>query len=540
MERATLATPCRRTVSRGASQHRDSAVAALVAIIIVVVVPGCGASNPSSGSSSTSATSCSCPGGTCDATGTCILPQTQSNGDSAAPPLTCAPSSKPVASSAAPAQQVQHLGTVTVGQTAHFAVPANTDSVTIVEQVLSAPDSVTIDGSSIPNVAVPLKVVGAAGQTIYDDTSTVSDPVALANLPAFFASDSPATGTLTIPNTSGGLALLSSGSLASGTWSVTVSDYGYECISGQGVPPGFTCTGGSATSTYDVTVVTKSIAGGIPATGHLDVHFYFATTTAPLDTGGNVPLSATSANNGTDADINRMVQSLQQILARAGITVNAPTFTDLPPDVQAMYATGVDVTASGACAPLPQLLKFATTGNALNVFFVSAFNATGLQAGEQIVGVDGTIPGPSTFPGTVASGVAVTTGDLRAGRASCTGGLNLGCGADTTAYVIAHEGGHFLGLYHTTESDGTAFDPLLDTPTCACQVCAPARSRRSCADSTPAPSLGSEYQMSVADCTQSSACGGGDDLMFWVLDTGSQGSLSAQQSQVMRANPLVQ
>jgi hypothetical protein len=35
--------------------------------------------------------------------------------------------------------------------------------------------------------------------------------------------------------------------------------------------------------------------------------------------------------------------------------------------------------------------------------------------------------------------------------------------------------------------------------------------------------------------------GGGDNLMFWLLDSFvSQGKLSAQQDQVMRLNPAVQ
>jgi hypothetical protein len=34
------------------------------------------------------------------------------------------------------------------------------------------------------------------------------------------------------------------------------------------------------------------------------------------------------------------------------------------------------------------------------------------------------------------------------------------------AETLAHESGHFLGLFHTTESSGTLFDPLSDTPEC--------------------------------------------------------------------------
>jgi hypothetical protein len=30
--------------------------------------------------------------------------------------------------------------------------------------------------------------------------------------------------------------------------------------------------------------------------------------------------------------------------------------------------------------------------------------------------------------------------------------------------------------------------------------------------------------MTVAECTAGTRCGGGDNLMFWILDTGSQGT----------------
>ena len=46
------------------------------------------------------------------------------------------------------------------------------------------------------------------------------------------------------------------------------------------------------------------------------------------------------------------------------------------------------------------------------------------------------------------------------------------CGADQVAYIAAHESGHYLGLYHTTEANAGIFDPLGDTPQCglACDL----------------------------------------------------------------------
>jgi hypothetical protein len=48
--------------------------------------------------------------------------------------------------------------------------------------------------------------------------------------------------------------------------------------------------------------------------------------------------------------------------------------------------------------------------------------------------------------------------------ASCVVAERLG-GGRNTGILAAHELGHFLGLRHTTELDGTA-DPIGDTPVC--------------------------------------------------------------------------
>jgi len=484
------------------------------------------------------------PGQVVSPSGTCLV------ADAGTTIATCTAADKPIGTSTASEQQ--HLGTFTVGQTVPFDVPANIASVTIVEQAVSAPDSVTVLDTNfspapfaVDNTAVPLIVKDPSGNTIYDDRVAPADPTAV---PVFFASSSPATGTLTLPNTTKGLTQFSAGvpagsSAGGNPWTVTVSDYAYECT--QPLPPGQSCpTGGSTASTYDVTVITKPNANGaIPTSGKLDVNIYFATTQAPDQQTGvtTKPLSANTAS--TDPDLTRMVQTLGTIMSNAGITVNSVVFKDLPADVQARYATGVDVDQTGACGPLSQLLKFADKGNTMNIFFVSSFQATGLSAGNTVVGIDGTIPGPSTIGGTVASGAAVATHDLRfnSGTAACAGALSINCGADVTAYIVAHETGHFLGLYHVTESEGTFFDPLTGTPPCPCSTCKAATATDKCIDATPAPAAGTEHPMSVAECTvNTTTCGGGDNLMFWILETGSLGTLVDEQARVMRANPLIQ
>ncbi len=456
-------------------------------------------------------------------------------GKSSSSPVACAETVNP----SALATGVQSLGTHVVGDPVTFQVPDGAIGFEIVEQATSAPAVVTVAGfGDIDNTAVPLRVSDPSGHRFFDDASAA--PTDLTAQRLVFLSSSPGTGTLTFPNTSAGLSLVASSGLPPGAWSLVVSDYAYECA----LDPALGCAdSGSRSSAYDVTVVTKSASGAIPATGTIDVEFYFATT----DGAGGTPLTAATANAGTDRDLARMVSTFTAIESAAGVTVSRVHFNDLPADVVAAYAAGVNADESGPCADVPQLLRNARPGNALNIFLVSRFESSSAQAGTTIVGVDGTIPGPSSFGGTVASGAVVQVSDLRHNRALCTGAPRFpgaaddGCGADDVAYFVAHEAGHFLGLYHTAEADGLWFDPLSGTPECPCSACAHLAAGEVCDASPPAGKT--SHAMTRAECAPPTArpgCGGGDNLMFWLFDAGASPKLSADQAQVMRANPLIQ
>src|SRR6266568_3535 len=465
--------------------------------LFVLLASACGSNSPS-----TPTCPAHCPTGqVCGITGTCV--PLNSSGGSAA--LTCSQADKP-------------------------------DGV-----------SFSFGGSRLDtdNVAVPHKVQSPGGSIQFndlDDGSSLpppgSGPDYYANRSVFFFSDSPATGTLTIPNTSQGLTVANGGTgLPAGSWSMVVSDLAWECQTGV-LGTGVNCLAGAADSTYEVTVIAKPLGASshVPSSGQLDVVVYFATATA-----GGSPLTAATAD--ADADLTRMKQTLTGLFAKAGITSVNVAFKDLPADVQNLYATGVHVDQSGACAELPQLLKNAAPGNTFNAFLVSDFIESGSTSTNTptIVGIDGTIPGPASIGGTVASGAAVSAASLRhnSGTSFCQGSPNYqGCGADETAYIMAHEAGHFLGLYHVTEEYGAEFDPLLDTPTCVCKDCSSTPS--TCADHELGTPPLSADKVRVSECLGvKPGCGGGDNLMFWLLGTGSQGVLTAEQGQVMRANPLI-
>jgi hypothetical protein len=357
------------------------------------------------------------------------------------------------------------------------------------------------------------------------------------NMAVYSFSDSPATGTLTIPNTTKGLSLVGATGLPSGSWTALISDYAYECAAGISLQLYDSCSGGASDSTYDVTVIAKPTSGGIPASGTLDVVLNFVATSV-----NGVPLNAATANTGSDNDVNRLVQTLKAFYIKQNITVNV-SFQDAPTAVQQRYATGVNIDQSGACSDLSQLLTNGVIGkNVLNIFLVPTLNETTSAGQVTTVGIDGTIPGPASIGGTVASGAVVSAEDLRlgSGTSRCSSTLNIAsCGADETAYIVAHEGGHFLGLYHVTEKYGFEFDPLAGTPTCPCTTCS--RQPTTCFNpSSPQAPTSANDMVSVSEClSPSTGCGGGDNLMFWLLSASSAGNLVDEQGEVMRANPAV-
>ena len=81
--------------------------------------------------------------------------------------------------------------------------------------------------------------------------------------------------------------------------------------------------------------------------------------------------------------------------------------------------------------------------------------------------------------------------------------------------TLAHELAHYLGLFHTSEADGSVIENLSDTPECRL------------AQDTDGDGL------DRADCEGR----GADNLMFWAKVPGT--ALTEQQRAVLRANPIL-
>jgi hypothetical protein len=440
------------------------------------------------------------------------------------------------------------LGTHTIGETVQFSVPAGTRSFTIVSQEVpgTAEPFVLFQGFLLPNTVVPSNVRKPDGTLFYSDLAPlprVGLYVDVTGVLAYYLGFTPISGAFTVPNTAAALDLdLTTGELPSGTWSFLVNDYSLECPSVPG------CSTGGAAGQYRIHVLVETRP--FASTGTLDLEVYLATDPTSL-----LPNAAAAAG---DPQFARWVKSFGAYYAKAGLCLGTVTVHDLPAWAKARYAPSgaVDISGSGqglppsqtppGCDDLSQLFTLGLApSRAVHLFLADELVDRSIGSGFTVLGVDGSIPGPSGVPGTVNGGAVVGVFDLfgaeaSPGACSAPGAPNVStCGTDILALVSAHEAGHWLGLYHTTELDGTLFDPLSDTETCACLSCAPFALRTRCAERNP---FGAITVMTNAYCVdRRPRCGGGDNLMFWLFSRHfSVGKISRQQADVMRRNAAVQ
>lgn len=206
-----------------------------------------------------------------------------------------------------------------------------------------------------------------------------------------------------------------------------------------------------------------------------------------------------AAGAGADANVQAALTTLFDIWGAAGLKMGDVQYHDV---ADADTYSVVDVAADND-GEFNALLESADPGRdqTINLFLVQEIAS---DDGSTIFGMSGGPPGAAAIHGTSQSGIAVGA----AGLADADGPAFIG-------RVAAHELGHFLGLFHTTEKDASSFDPLSDTPEC-----------------DASKDTNGNGQMNTDECSGS----GADNIMFW---TGANTGLSSNQGWVSRRSPSV-
>ena len=243
-----------------------------------------------------------------------------------------------------------------------------------------------------------------------------------------------------------------------------------------------------------------------PATGTLDLNLHFV---------GLEDIDASTAPD--DADFQAILDGVAAVYSGAGISFGDVQHFDVDDDQYAVLSTS----ANGSDELLAMLARYSDDrdNRALNLFFVADIEDPTSSA--SLLGVSGGIPGPPAIHGTQRSGVAV---NMASYLAALETGEGMAQAQAEVELIAAHEIGHYLGLYHTTEANGAALsgglngaDPLDDTPVCE--------------DAADADANGI---LSSSECDGA----GGNNLMFWSPPNGASG-LSANQKHVLQRNPVV-
>ena len=187
-----------------------------------------------------------------------------------------------------------------------------------------------------------------------------------------------------------------------------------------------------------------------------------------------------------------------------GVTLNVKnTITITETEYSSVSPTFTNSTTSA-------LVKLGSS-EAVNIFFIEDYSENGFGMLGNAAGMPGSMGDVNSWNGVLVSLNAHATGTT--------------LDAQLLGETAAHEMGHQLGLFHTTEKEGTVFDILSDTPECL----------RNSQDND------SNGTVTAEECNGF----GGDNLMFWTSWTSGsrsagkkQETLSSEQQQVLKYSPI--
>ena len=151
------------------------------------------------------------------------------------------------------------------------------------------------------------------------------------------------------------------------------------------------------------------------------------------------------------------------------------------------------------------------SSDAVNIFFIEDYSGSGSGMLGNAAGMPGSMGDVNSWNGVIASLTAHATATT--------------LDAQLLGETAAHEMGHQLGLFHTTEKQGTVFDILSDTPECL----------------SSSHDNDSNGTITAEECDEF----GGENLMFWTTWSSASRSagkkqerLSIHQQHVLKYSPI--
>jgi hypothetical protein len=220
-------------------------------------------------------------------------------------------------------------------------------------------------------------------------------------------------------------------------------------------------------------------------------------TRASAGAGGAVKLDVLVADDALAGDVDgvaaALVTRVATLYAQAGLSIADYTAATVHLGASNLALAGGRLSAASLAMLQASLHAAGARADAVHLVIVRGLD----DGGDDVAGYSLGLPGPFAADRPTAA-VLVSAASY---ASPSTGALDTD-GLGTTA---AHEIGHYLGLYHTSERDGSAHDPIADTPECA---------------------------------SGDSACPDASNVMFWT-GGGGRNKLTAGQGVVMRRHPLV-